>query len=110
MTNAIAPTKPNNIKTDKHPPAATKTSQRNPRKKVSPAPVVHMSKQDMVIAMLKQSMGVTITDLTIATGWQAHSIRGVISAVLKKKLNLNIVSERSAEGLRRYRIAEMESV
>ena len=39
-----------------------------------------------------------------ATDWQAHSVRGVISGVFKKKLGLRIVSAKEARG-RVYRMA-----
>ena len=39
-----------------------------------------------------------------ATGWQAHSVRGFLSAVVKKKLALNLVSETGKDGVRHYRI------
>ncbi len=45
-----------------------------------------------------------MAELMTATGWQAHSIRGVISGVLKKRLSLNVVLESSTDGTRRYRI------
>ena len=38
------------------------------------------------------------------TGWQAHSVRGVLSGTLKKKLGLAVVSEMTEAGERRYRI------
>jgi len=38
-----------------------------------------------------------------ATGWQAHSVRGFLSGVLRKKLNLNVVSA-DGNGVRKYRI------
>jgi hypothetical protein len=41
--------------------------------------------------------------MTTATGWQAHSVRGVMSGVIKKKLGLDIVSEK-LNGGRIYRI------
>lgn len=41
--------------------------------------------------------------MTNATGWQAHSVRGVISGVLRKKLGLNVQSA-TVDGTRRYRI------
>jgi hypothetical protein len=39
----------------------------------------------------------------MATGWQEHSIRGFFAAVVKKKLNLNLVSQKVG-GDRVYRI------
>jgi hypothetical protein len=39
-----------------------------------------------------------------ATGWQAHSVRGVISGVLKKRIGLTIITEKSRDGVNHYRI------
>jgi hypothetical protein len=60
------------------------------------------SKQDEVIAMLRRPEGVTVDD---ATGWQRHTVRGVFSGTLKKKLGLTIASAKEARG-RVYRIPE----
>ena len=38
------------------------------------------------------------------TGWQSHSVRGFFSAVVRKKLCLNLVSEVGKDGQRWYRI------
>jgi hypothetical protein len=42
--------------------------------------------------------------MTKATGWQRHSIRGMMSGVLKKRIGLSIASEKEERG-RVYRIA-----
>ena len=64
------------------------------------------SKQARLIALLQESTGATIEQMMMLTGWQAHTVRGTISAVLRKKLGLNVTSERPADsGARCYRIA-----
>jgi hypothetical protein len=40
-----------------------------------------------------------------STGWQPHSVRGFLAAVVRKKLGLKLVSEKT-DGLRVYRIAD----
>jgi hypothetical protein len=37
-----------------------------------------------------------------ATGWQQHSVRGVIAGALKKKLGLAVTSKKAEDGERRY--------
>ena len=38
------------------------------------------------------------------TGWQAHSVRGVLSGVLRKKLGFNVAQAKDEQGERIYRI------
>jgi hypothetical protein len=63
------------------------------------------SKQAQVIDMLKRPEGVTIDQLCEMTGWQAHTVRGVLAGTLKKKLGLTITSEKAEGGERVYHIA-----
>jgi hypothetical protein len=58
-----------------------------------------------VIILMRRDSGATIADLMTATGWQAHSVRGAISGAVKKKLGLNVASEKG-EGERVYRIVD----
>lgn len=66
------------------------------------------SKLGVLIAALRQPDGATLAELTQATNWQAHSVRGAISANLKKKLKLNVLSNVVHGRGRVYRISEDE--
>jgi hypothetical protein len=67
------------------------------------------SKQDVVIAMLRQPEGATVDEVASVTGWQRHTVRGVFSGTLKKKLGLALASAKEKRG-RVYRIAEPASL
>jgi len=67
------------------------------------------SKQDDVIAMLRRPEGATVDEVASATGWQRHTVRGVFSGTLKKKLGLTVASSKEERG-RVYRIAEPASL
>ena len=55
--------------------------------------------------MLRQKEGTTIGAVMKATGWQKHSVHGFLAGVVRKKLGLTLVSEKS-DGERVYRIAD----
>ena len=67
------------------------------------------SKQDAVIAMLRRTEGATVDEVASTTGWQRHTVRGVFSGTLNKKLGLTLASAQEERG-RVYRIAEPASV
>jgi Protein of unknown function (DUF3489) len=78
--------------------------------KVSPVPepqseAKRPSKQDQVIAMLRRPEGVTVHEVSSVTGWQRHTVRGVFSGTVKKKLGLTLASAEEERG-RVYRIVE----
>jgi hypothetical protein len=54
----------------------------------APLEPVGTSKQDRLIALLSALPGATIDQMMTLTGWQAHTLRGTISGVLRKKLGL----------------------
>jgi hypothetical protein len=65
------------------------------------------SKQDAVIAMLQRPEGATVDEVASAMGWQRHTVRGLFSGALKKKLRLTLASATEARG-RVYRVTAPE--
>ena len=61
------------------------------------------SKQAQVIGLLQRPQGATIDEIARVMGWQRHTVRGLISGALKKKLGLQVISEKTERG-RLYRI------
>ena len=67
------------------------------------------SKTALLLKRLRLAKGASIAQLSEATGWQAHSVRGFLSAVVRKKLGLQLTSDIGKDGVRRYRIADGEA-
>ena len=44
--------------------------------------------------MLRAPDGATIEEIMAATGWQSHTVRGAMAGALKKKLGLEVTSEK----------------
>ena len=60
-----------------------------------------------MIAMLQRPEGATVDEIASAMGWQRHTVRGLFSGTLKKKLGLTLASAQEERG-RVYRIAAPE--
>jgi len=58
-----------------------------------------------IIDALRNPGGATIAHMMAGTGWQAHTVRGVISGMVRKRLGYEVVTEKGADGQRAYRIA-----
>ncbi len=83
----------------------TKARSRRARKgapATPPAEPPPTTKLDRLAALLARREGASIADLTSATGWQPHSVRGALAGSLRRR-GLVITSEK-IDGVRRYRI------
>ena len=88
---------------------ATKISKSNNRRSrkstarppTSSAPTPPLTKLDQLAALLAQPGGASLSEMTSATGWQPHSVRGALAGSLKRR-GLVITSSK-VDGVRRYR-------
>jgi len=60
------------------------------------------SKTETILGLLKRPGGVTLKELMKQTAWQAHSVRGFLSAVVGKKMKLTVASTKAENGERTY--------
>lgn len=73
------------------------------------ADATKITKQDAVLGLLRRQQGASIAEMTSATGWLPHSVRGWMSGTAKKRLGLEFISEKDSAGVRRYHIAPLKS-
>ena len=124
MTELIAetvatPATSENPKPNKKAPVAPKDAHVAPKKgkatkKASPAKKAPKgkkagsardgSKTAKVLDLLKRAGGVTAKELTKATGWQPHSVRGFLSGTVGKKMGLTVTSTKGEDGERTYSV------
>lgn len=58
-----------------------------------------------IIDAMRHPGGATIAQMMAGTGWQAHTVRGAISGMVRKRLGYEVFTEKGADGQRAYRIA-----
>ena len=90
-------------------------TKRTPAKKTKPAKKASRAKKTVgtkadrsnkkaeMIAQMKRTKSATFAEIMKATGWQPHTVRGVFSGALKKKLGLAVAAAKEERG-RVYRI------
>lgn len=59
-----------------------------------------------VLDLLRQPGGTTIADISAATGWQAHTVRGALAGAIGKRMALKVISHKEKGEARRYRLAD----
>ncbi len=70
-----------------------------------PRPIRPGTKLAEIVDAMKRPGGATIAQMMAGTGWQAHTVRGAISGMIRKRLGYQVVTEKGADRQRAYRIA-----
>lgn len=88
-------------------PAKSAAGGRSRKAAEAETPLPTGSKQSQLIALLKAPAGATIEQMRALTGWQAHTVRGAISGVLRRRLGLSVMCAAAVgDSARIYRIVE----
>jgi predicted ArsR family transcriptional regulator len=74
-------------------------------KKTKAVPTRANTKQTQLVAMLQRPDGATVAEIAKKLDWQPHSVRGAFVGVIKKRLGLDLQSEKVEGRGRVYRIA-----
>ena len=85
-------------------PHARKTVAKTAPKRIAEAE----TKKDLVIRLLRRQDGASVPELAKATNWMPHSVRGFLTATVRKKLDLPLVSTKAEGAERRYHIAALK--
>jgi hypothetical protein len=92
-------------KTGNAKPKTGKSSAAKPTKKSAararPA-IEPRTKTEACVALLVRPEGASLEELQLVTGWQPHSVRGLLSGTVKKIPGSSLTSEKSAAGRRYY--------
>ncbi len=97
-TRSLSPTKPAVKTHTTAQPRPSKPAVKSPAKPIA-------TKQARLIALLRSASGATMQQMMALTGWQAHTVRGMLSGSLRKRLGLT-VQQQPVQGVRVYRIVK----
>ena len=62
------------------------------------------TKTAKILRLLQRPSGASLAELTKASGWQPHSVRGFLSGAVRGKMRLKISSMKREDGERAYRL------
>ena len=62
------------------------------------------TKTAKILRLLQRPEGASLSELTKATKWQAHSVRGFLSGTVKRKMRLKLTKFKRPDGERAYLI------
>ncbi len=92
----------------------TKKSRRSPKSVTTPGTKAKAAgprrrpsartKKQIALSLLERSKGASIAEMQNAMGWQAHSVRGFLAGTVRKMPGVTLVSDKTENGPRRYRI------
>ncbi|MGD9788363.1 MAG: DUF3489 domain-containing protein [Sulfuricellaceae bacterium] len=75
------------------------------KREATPPTIRPGTKLAAIIDAMRHPGGATVAQMMAGTGWQAHTVRGAISGMVRKRLGYEVVTEKGADGRRAYRIA-----
>src|SRR5271170_2664104 len=84
--------------------AKARTDQRTSKRAAPAKRSARGSKKAKLLSLLRRRGGASLDQLTKASGWQAHSVRGFLSGELKKKMCLRVHSTKHSDGVRTYHL------
>ena len=78
-----------------------KTAKKTPKAAKTPRSA-KVGKGDTIIELMRRKGGATLAEMQKASDWQAHSVRGFLSGVVRKKMGLTVTSMKPEGGERIY--------